>query len=306
MKFYLDKELAKQNIARCLYKSDELLSDENLEKVRKYFNFQGEFLIYEGDDIPYPIEYDFENDTIKQAEIKEDIQPATLSNETQEVKDDFEGEEDGRTYNYLNREIAIKKGKTETFATFSRKLRDPENYFGGKALLFIGDTVPYYCTYIEETDTIREATEYEKYQRGQRKLSENEVVFKEEIVTLEYGQYLDEEKQEIIKISIPDGYLKYHWDKKSHTWIDETTDYDRVQAQYRDYEGMDTPSTVKEMELQDPTLSEEYINMMIELRTLMYSLQEKKELRMAAKNNEIEIPHASKALEAFKNRFNSK
>ena len=49
--------------------------------------------------------------------------------------------------------------------------------------------------------------------------------------------------------------------------------------------------------------------MMIELRTLMYSLQEQKQVRartIALVEKEIDIPHASKALETFKNKFNSK
>lgn len=163
---------------------------------------------------------------------------------------------------------------------------------------------------IDEGNIIREATEYEKYQRGQRKLSENEVIFKENIIILEPGQYIDEEKQELITVPCPPEYLVNDWDKENHIWIDLTTDYDRVQAQYVEYEPLDTYSTVKQMERQDPALSEEYVNMMIELRVLMDSLREQKQISrartMSIENKGIEIPQPSEALINFKNKFNSK
>ena len=64
------------------------------------------------------------------------------------------------------------------------------------------------------------------------------------------------------------------------------------------------------MERQDPALSEEYVNMIIELRVLMDSLREQKQISrartMSIENKGIEIPQPSEALINFKNKFNSK
>ena len=77
------------------------------------------------------------------------------------------------------------------------------------------------------------------------------------------GQYV--EADEVIIVPCPEEYLKREWDKVTHTWKDLTTDLDRVEAQYSEYEGMDTPSTVEEMRQQHPAMATEFIAMMIEL-----------------------------------------
>ena len=75
-----------------------------------------------------------------------------------------------------------------------------------------------------------------------------------------------------------------------------------MQSQYNEYEGMDTPSVIKEMEMQDPALATELINMLIELRGLIYTLsaQESQPVGYAM----IHIPIPSEALKKFKNKFN--
>ena len=308
MLFYLDKELAKQGIAKCIAVSEKEISQEELEARKKCFNIQ-EILIYEGIDIPHKFKYSKELDNIEEFIEIEEIAPRMLSEEIQEVESDFDEEvevDPEKQYFYLDKAYADKFNKSQVIAVFPKPLKNPNQYFQKEVYSHFGKDIPFYIS-IDEGNIIREATEYEKYQRGQRKLSENEVIFKENIIILEPGQYIDEEKQELITVPCPPKYLVNDWDKENHIWIDLTTDYDRVQAQYREYEGMDTPSTIKEMELQDPALSEEYVTMMIELRTLMYSLQEQKQVRTITLNEkEIDIPQASKALETFKNKFNSK
>lgn len=310
MLFYLDKSLAKQGIAKCIAVSEIKISEKELEERKKYFNVQ-EVLIYEGIDIPHKFKYNESLDTIEELVEVEKIAPRMLSEEVQEKESDFDESveiDPEKQYFYLDKAYADKFHKSQVIAVFPQPLKNPTDYFQREVYQHFGKDIPFYIS-IDDT-VVREATEYEKYQRGQRKLTENEVIFKENIIILEPGQYIDEENQELITVPCPPEYLVKDWDKENHIWIDLTTDYDRVQAQYREYEGMDTPSTVKEMEIQDPALSKEYVNMMIELRTLMYSLQEQKQaLRartMSIERNNIEIYQPSEALINFKNKFNSK
>jgi hypothetical protein len=311
MLFYLDKELAKQGIAKCIAVSEKEISQEELEARKKCFNIQ-EILIYEGIDIPHKFKYNKELDNIEEFIEIEEIAPRMLSEEIQEVESDFDEEvevDPEKQYFYLDKAYADKFNKSQVIAVFPKPLKNPNQYFQKEVYSHFGKDIPFYIS-IDEGNIIREATDYEKYQRGQRKLSENEVIFKENIIILEPGQYIDEEKQELITVPCPPEYLVNDWDKENHIWIDLTTDYDRVQAQYVEYEPLDTYSTVKQMERQDPALSEEYVNMMIELRVLMDSLREQKQISrartMSIENKGIEIPQPSEALINFKNKFNSK
>lgn len=311
MLFYLDKELAKQGIAKCIAVSEKEISQEELEARKKCFNIQ-EILIYEGIDIPHKFKYNKELDNIEEFIEIEEIAPRMLSEEIQKVESDFDEEvevDPEKQYFYLDKAYADKFNKSQVIAVFPKPLKNPNQYFQKEVYSHFGKDIPFYIS-IDEGNIIREATEYEKYQRGQRKLSENEVIFKENIIILEPGQYIDEEKQELITVPCPPEYLVNDWDKENHIWIDLTTDYDRVQAQYVEYEPLDTYSTVKQMERQDPALSEEYVNMMIELRVLMDSLREQKQISrartMSIENKGIEIHQPSEALINFKNKFNSK
>jgi len=311
MLFYLDKELAKQGIAKCIAVSEKEISQEELEARKKCFNIQ-EILIYEGIDIPHKFKYNKELDNIEEFIEIEEIAPRMLSEEIQEVESDFDEEvevDSEKQYFYLDKAYADKFNKSQVIAVFPKPLKNPNQYFQKEVYSHFGKDIPFYIS-IDEGNIIREATDYEKYQRGQRKLSENEVIFKENIIILEPGQYIDEEKQELITVPCPPEYLVNDWDKENHIWIDLTTDYDRVQAQYVEYEPLDTYSTVKQMERQDPALSEEYVKMMIELRVLMDSLREQKQISrartMSIENKGIEIPQPSEALINFKNKFNSK
>lgn len=248
MYFYLDKELAKQNIARCLWKSEHPATEKELEIIRKHFNFSGEFLVYEGDDIPYPIKYNPLLDTIEQEVVEEPVQAIFEENSVEE-KEIF-GKEDGKTYWYINKEKAINKGLAENYMTSDKPLLNPQEYFGtDNVLQFVGNELPYYVTYIEEQETVREATDFEKYKRKQYELKENEVVLetKKEIVTIEDGQYVNE-NEEVITIPRLEEVIKQEWDKENHVWIDNTTDLDILEDTYHKYKALNTPLDFIDME----------------------------------------------------------
>ena len=116
---------------------------------------------------------------------------------------------------------------------------------------------------------------------------------------LEAGQYIDEKGvlQTVPKI---EG-VKVEWNWETHEWEEKATNLEIVQAQYKDYEGMDTPSTLEEMKQQDPALATEYLNMMIELRGLIYTLSASE--TQAVGYAILPIPQPSEKLKEFKNRF---
>ena len=155
-----------------------------------------------------------------------------------------------------------------------------------------------YPTFKDET--IKEMTIYERYQNGLYALSEREKEYQGDIITLEPGQYVDEKGvlQTVPKI---EG-TRVEWNWKTHEWEEKATNLEIVQAQYAEYEGMDTPSTLEEMKQQDPALAIEYLNMMIELRGLIYTLSASEQ--QAVGYSTISIPTPSESLKKFKNKFN--
>lgn len=77
-----------------------------------------------------------------------------------------------KNWHYICKEHA-KQGVVLSFATFDEPVENYEQYFDNRAVEVHGD-VPHFITYIEETNSIREATEEEKLARNQRILNENE------------------------------------------------------------------------------------------------------------------------------------
>lgn len=299
MLFYLDKELAKQGIAKCIAVSEKEISQEELEERKVCFNVQ-EVLIFEGIDIPHKFKYNDEIDTIEEFVEIEEIAPRMLSEELEEVESDFDESveiDPEKQYFYLDKAYADEFHKAQVIAVFPKPLKNPNQYFQKEVYQHFGKDIPFYISI--DDNVVKEATEYEKYSRGQRKLSENEVVLKEEIITLEDGQYLDEEKQEIITVPCPEEYLIKEWHRDTHTWEDLTTDLDRVQAQYRDYKSLDTPLSFIEMEEQG--IKDEYVNMMKELQDLTVTLEAQKDSGIRALT--VDIVKPSEKLEAFKNKF---
>lgn len=82
------------------------------------------------------------------------------------------------------------------------------------------------------------------------------------------------------------------------------SDLEIVKAQYSEYDSMDIPSVIKEMELQDPALAEEFLNMRIEFRGLIYTLGASE--HQATGYSSISVPKPSEALKKFKNDFEKK
>ena len=149
-------------------------------------------------------------------------------------------------------------------------------------------------------DTLVEMTLYEAYKNGLYELKYNEAIYKNDILVLEQGQYIDE--KEVLQTVPKIEGTRVEWNWETHEWEEKATMLEIVQAQYAEYEGMDTPSVIKEMEMQDPALATELINMLIELRGLIYTLsaQESQPVGYAV----INIPTPSEALKKFKNKFN--
>ncbi len=76
-------------------------------------------------------------------------------------------------YIYISKEEA-KKGVSLVYTVSDERIKNMDEYFEGRACLFIGEDLPHFITYIEETNSVREATGEEKLARNQRILNENE------------------------------------------------------------------------------------------------------------------------------------
>ena len=300
MYFYLDKELSKKGIAKCIAASEKMIDEIELEKRKEYFQVK-EVLIFEGNDIPHKFIYNEDLDTIEEfVEVEKAVLLA--ENRALQVESDFDENveiEAGKQYFYIDKEYADKYFKSQIIAVFERPLKNPAEYFQKEVYQHVGKDIPYYITV--EKDVIREATEYEKYKRAQRKLEENEVAIdsKKTIVSLAEGQYV--EADEVVTVPCPAEYLVKEWDKVKHIWIDLTTDLDRVRAQYNEYNSMNDSITL--IELEEQGLKTEYIAMMKELRRLIVELETQRQGGFIAYTIEIVIPVPSEKLKQFKARF---
>ena len=78
-------------------------------------------------------------------------------------------------YIYISKEEA-KKGVALVYTVSDEPVANMEEYFEGKACLFVGEDLPHFITYLEDENTIREATEEEKLERNQRILAGNEII----------------------------------------------------------------------------------------------------------------------------------
>ncbi len=107
-------------------------------------------------------------------------------------------------YFYLDREKA-KKGITLVFLVSEEKKENYKEYFEDTAVEFRGGDIPYFITYQEETDTIREATEEEKLKRGQRPLYDNEAVIDGKI--MEYNPSTQKVVEDEIVEKIREDYI---------------------------------------------------------------------------------------------------
>lgn len=106
---------------------------------------------------------------------------------------------------YLDKENA-KLGLSLVYGVFENRKEDYIKYFNGKALEYEGDNLPHFITYILETDSIREATEEEKLERGQRVLAYNEILKDGKIISYDCinqkivdGEILDKTRNDYIE-----------------------------------------------------------------------------------------------------------
>lgn len=303
MYFYLDKYLAKQSVAKCIAASEKMIDEIELEKRKEYFQVN-EVLIFEGNDIPHKFVYNEVLDTIEEfIEVTE--QPALfVEDRALQAESDFDESveiDSEKQYFYIDKQFADEFFKSQIIAVFPQPLKNPAAYFNKEVYQHVGKDIPYYITV--EKDVVREATEYEKYKRAQRRLEENEIAIdsKKTIVSLAEGQYV--EADEVITVPCPEEYLKREWDKGTHTWKDLTTDLDRVRAQYNEYNSMNDSITL--IELEEQGLKTEYVNLMKELRDLIIKLETQKQAGfLAIESTEIVIPVPSETLRKFKEKFN--
>lgn len=303
MYFYLDKYLAKQSVAKCIAASEKMIDEIELEKRKEYFQVE-EVLIFEGNDIPHKFIYNEDLDTIEEfIEVEEQSALFAVDKALQtESESDFDESveiDPEKQYFYIDKEYADKYFKSQIIAVFPQPLKNPAQYFNKEVYQHVGKDIPFYITV--EKDVVREATEYEKFKRNQRKLEENEVAIdsKKIIVSLLDGQYV--EADEVVTVPCPAEYLVKEWDKVKHIWIDLTTDLDRVRAQYNEYNSMNDSITL--IELEEQGLKTEYIAMMKELRRLIVELETQRQSGFIAYTIEIVIPVPSEKLKQFKARF---
>lgn len=113
-----------------------------------------------------------------------------------------------KKYIYLSKEEA-KKGVTLVYEVADKVLNENEiiNKYGDGCCLYIGGDLPHYITYIEELNTVREATEEEKLERGDRSLHVGEV-------------YLN---GRIKQIEIPQEIIKPVWNNGEEKWEEKAT-----------------------------------------------------------------------------------
>lgn len=83
---------------------------------------------------------------------------------------------------YIDKEEA-KNGNSLILAVTNEQYDDYKKRFNDKAIEFQGENLPFYITYNEITNTVREATELEKIERDQLKLDKNQVIINNKIVT---------------------------------------------------------------------------------------------------------------------------
>ena len=194
MLFYLDKELAKQGIAKCIAVSETLIDNQELEERKLCFNVK-EILIFEGNDIPHKFKFNENLDNIEEF-IEVEEQSALFAEDKAlqtEIESDFDESisiDINKQYFYIDKEYADQNFQSQIIAVFQKPLKNPAKYFNKEVYCHIGKDIPFYITI--EKDKIREATEFEKYQRKQRVLEENEYISDNQILTYDTTfEYID-------------------------------------------------------------------------------------------------------------------
>ena len=310
MYFLLDKDYAIDNIVRCIGVSDKPFTDDEIKSAKETYNTK-ETTVFIGDDIPHHIEFNsILNTIVEKLPAEEEIETLSVQDEVIEEPKVFNEDvevEAGVFYFYIDKNIADTEYRTETIATFTKPLLNPKEYLQKEVYEVKGTDIPFYITV--ENGEIRESTKYEQYLRGQYKLQEREIAFKEEIIHLEEGWYI--ENNELIKVERPDDMVKPVFNEKSHIWEETATEdeinLNLVETQYNEYEPLDTYSTVEQMKRQDPALAEEYVDMMIELRELRSNMQDNNDSKskVRTRRSVFSIHEPSEKLKLFKEKFSN-
>lgn len=129
-------------------------------------------------------------------------------------------------------------------------IKNPQKYYPEWQSSFYATQEKYeHPTLDSESNTIREMNKYEKFKAGLYELAYNEVEYKNDILTLEAGQYIKD--NELVTVPRIEG-VRVEWDWNTHAWEDKATNLEVVEAQYKEYEVMNDPLTLKETEMQDP------------------------------------------------------
>ena len=102
---------------------------------------------------------------------------------------------------YIDKIEAI-KGNSLILATRNDRLKDFKEVLGENAIEYNGNSLPFYITYDEKTNTIRESTDVEKVKRGQLKLEDNQIVINNQIITY------DKKYQKIVEDKVVNKSLK--------------------------------------------------------------------------------------------------
>ena len=246
MYFLLDKDYAINNIARCIGVSSKPFTDDEIKLAKKIYGSK-ETIIFIGDDIPHHIEFNSTLNTIvEKIPAEEEIETLSAQDEVVEELKVFNEDvevEAGVFYFYIDKNIADTEYRTETIATFTKPLLNPNEYLQKEVYEVKGTDIPFYVTV--EDGEVRESTKYEQYLRGQYKLQEREVAFKEEVIYLEEGWYI--ESNELIKVERPDDMVKPVFNEKTHIWEEKATELEKAQSAYRNYMGLNDPNSVRKM-----------------------------------------------------------
>lgn len=120
-----------------------------------------------------------------------------------------------KKYIYLSKEEA-KKGIALVYEVKDKALNENEikNKYGEKYCLYIGEDLPHYITYVEDGNTVREATEEEKLERGERGLYNGEI-------------YVN---GRIEQVEIPEGMIKPIWNSKEGKWEEKAIKEELIEA----------------------------------------------------------------------------
>ena len=130
-----------------------------------------------------------------------------------------------RHYIYIDKEYADKEHMVNIFGVFDEPLKDVKSTIDKPYYLYIGQNIPHYIT-VEDGGTIREATNTERYKRGQYKLEKCEYFDGNEIQILKKGEYYDGEK--VVSVNEPDIPIAKSWDFEKRKWVFSETELQAI------------------------------------------------------------------------------